>query len=156
MNQKKSKKQSDLPDISIIGNVALNKSLLESINYAERHNLVIEICKDGDSPRADLVCEITNSDIYYNDYYLHYQWVCLAVKNTKVRNFKLINMIVYDQEAEVFYVTDAINNFYRRNRKSGSFIEESAFLSCSTNNLLVCNKNALPDNKALLIYRNLV
>jgi hypothetical protein len=145
-------------DISVIGQI--NPSISEAIKYCESKNLSIEEIDDPVSATGEFICLV--SDIYYEPYYLHYQW--MAMKHFKKANksdhfkFKLATVMVENPYGHIeFYCGDytSESHFYRRiSLYPGKTFIEDRLHCCCTKKLLPELAHHVPDDYTLIKYHN--
>lgn len=144
------------PDISVIIN-GKNSSLDAAIEFCKRCNVTVEVLEDQMNAVGYYVA-VCDTKTFYEEYYLHYQWVALEYRNNKCDRFKITKAVVFEKDTDEFFVGDASNYsmFYRRMsdvKKSTYFKEDKVFMMSTMSPLKEMYNEALPDDNVLGKYQ---
>lgn len=144
-------------DISILGT---NESIINCIDYCTKRGITTEIITNLSGAKGEFVCVI-DPTIYYEDYYLHYQYVGLKFKkeSNKCKYFTFQNIVVYDQKKKDFYTGEFqfTNIFYRRDSgfNGNTYIEPFIYAGACKHTSLFEVQVIMPhSNDQLLNYVN--
>lgn len=141
-------------DISVIIS-APNKSVDVAVEYCRKRNLIIEVLDDQMLAKGKYVF-VADTFVFYEDYALHYMWVCLDIKDRECDRFRATQCTVYEPVEEEFYNGYAHNglNFYRRaheKNKSKYYIESKVFLFATLFKVQE-SERLLPSDSVLVKY----
>ena len=98
-------------DISVITNG--NKSIERLINYCKERNVTVEICEDTDTASGEFMC-VLKKNIYYEDYYLHIQYVTLKFKKDSNKCDQIMFKYIITFDNYEFYTGINTNNYFVR------------------------------------------
>ena len=116
-------------DISIVNS---NHSMDICVEYCNKRGITTEFVRTEQDATGEFICVIV-PDVYYEDYFLHYQYISLKFKKggENYDHFAFRNIVVYDKNENDFYVGDFIthNKFYRsvRRHHPKALIEHNIF-----------------------------
>ncbi len=140
-------------DVSIImrvdDNNKTNKSIIDCIDYCSKRGITTELLADEKHSKGKYICIIDNRT-YYQDYYLHLQYVALEFKNKKNNRFQFNKCTCYDSINKEFYCGNysLTNKFYRKLKGDiePSYVEDKIFMGCTLNELSYTHCQIPPDN----------
>lgn len=130
-----------------------NPSADKAIQFAEEKGLKIEVLDDIMHAKGKYVC-IFRPEFCYEDYYLHYQFLCLEFRNPRANCIRATKCICFDKDKQEFYVgkATAVNIFYKRitEDRHRYYTEKDIFLFSTTCKLDEIQEILPPDN---ILYR---